>query len=51
VIARTLPELRQLADDLGKAADDLAAAIIAEFGPAGMRLEDQLRLEPGNGGN
>jgi hypothetical protein len=43
VTAQTLPELRQLADDLGGAADDLAAAVIAVFGPGGMRVEDQLR--------
>jgi hypothetical protein len=51
VTTRTLPDLQQLADDLGKAGDDLAAAIIAEFGPAGMRVDDELRLEPGRDNN
>ena len=47
VQVHTLPELGQVADDLGKAADELAAAITAAFGPDGMRVEDQLRLELG----
>jgi len=47
VTARTLSELRQVADELGKAADDLVAAVTAAFGPDGMRVEDQLRLELG----
>jgi hypothetical protein len=47
VTAQTLPELRQLADALGRAAEDLAAAVVAAFGPDGMHIEDQLRLELG----
>jgi hypothetical protein len=47
VTARTLSELWQIADELGKAANDLAAAVTAAFGPDGMRVEDQLRLELG----
>jgi hypothetical protein len=45
--ARTLPELQQVARELGEAADDLTAAVTAAFGPDGMRVEDQLRLELG----
>jgi hypothetical protein len=47
VTARTLPELWQVADDLGKAANDLTAAVTAAFGADAMRVEDQLRLELG----
>ncbi len=47
VTARTLPELGQVADELAKAADDLSAAVIAAFGPEGMRVEGQLRRELG----
>jgi hypothetical protein len=47
VRVHTLPELAQVADELGKAADDLSAALTAAFGPDGMRVEDQLRLELG----
>ncbi|MGO8955934.1 MAG: hypothetical protein ACLQFR_00960 [Streptosporangiaceae bacterium] len=47
VTARTLPELRQVANDLGSAADQLAAAITAAFGPEGMRVDEQLRRELG----
>jgi hypothetical protein len=47
VKARTVPELREVADELGTAADDLTAAVTAAFGPDGMRVEDQLRLELG----
>jgi hypothetical protein len=43
----TLPELRQVADELGQAADDLSAAVTDAFGPDGLRVEDQLRLELG----
>jgi hypothetical protein len=43
----TVPELAQVADELGKAADDLSAVVTAAFGPDGMRVEDQLRLELG----
>lgn len=45
--AKTLPELQQLAEDLGQAADDLAAAVTAAFGAAALGLEDQLRQELG----
>jgi hypothetical protein len=47
VKVHTLPGLGQVADDLGKAADELSAAVTAAFGPDGMRVEDQLRLELG----
>jgi hypothetical protein len=46
--ARTVPELQQIADDLGHAADELAAAVAAGFGPDGMQVEDELRLELGH---
>jgi hypothetical protein len=45
--AKTLPELHQLAEDLGQAADELAAAVTAAFGAAALGLEDQLRQELG----
>jgi hypothetical protein len=48
VAARTLPELQQIADDLGHAADELAGAVSAAFGPEGMHVEDELRLELGH---
>ena len=48
VAARTLPDLHQIADDLGNAADELAAAVAASFGPEGMSVEDELRLELGH---
>jgi hypothetical protein len=47
ITARTVPELGQVAGELGKAADDLSAAVTIAFGPDGMRVEDQLRLELG----
>ena len=47
VAVRTLPDLQQIADDLGNAADELAAAVTASFGPEGMHVEDELRLELG----
>jgi hypothetical protein len=43
--AKTLPELQQLARDLGQAADDLAAAVTVAFGAAALDLEEQLRQE------
>jgi hypothetical protein len=42
VTARTLPELWQVADELGSAVADLTAAVTAAFGPEGMRVDDQL---------
>jgi hypothetical protein len=47
VKVHTLPELAQVADELGNAADDLSTALTGAFGPAGMRVEDQLRIELG----
>jgi len=44
-VARTVPDLQASADDLGSAADELAAAVTAAFGPEGMRVEDELRLD------
>jgi hypothetical protein len=49
VTARTLDELRELADQIQRAADQLAAAITAALGPGSMRLEDELRAELGRG--
>ncbi len=47
VASRTLAQLGQVADELGSAADDLTTALIAAFGPDGMRVDDQLGLELG----
>lgn len=44
-VAGTLPELRQVADELGNAANHLTAAVTAAFGTEAMRVEDQLRLD------
>jgi hypothetical protein len=48
VTARTVPELEALADDLGTAADSLAAAATAALGADCLQLENQLRLELGH---
>lgn len=48
VTARTVDELRRLADDLGMAADMLSQAAIAAFGDDCLQLENQLRLGLGH---
>jgi hypothetical protein len=48
VTARTLTEVRQLADRLASAADDLGAAMTAAFGSGWVQVEDQLRQEIGH---
>lgn len=45
VTARTLTEVRQLADRVAGAADDLAAAMTAAFGSGWAQVEDRLRQE------
>jgi hypothetical protein len=47
VTARTLGEVRELADRLADAADGLKAAMTSAFGVAWLLLEDQLRQELG----
>jgi hypothetical protein len=47
VTARTLAEVRQLADQLANAAHELRAAMTSALGPDWDRLEDQLRQELG----
>jgi hypothetical protein len=41
-------ELEALADDMGSAADALAASVVAAFGDDCLQLENQLRLELGH---
>ena len=48
VTARTLAEVRQLADHLAGAADDLKAAMSAALGSRWALVEDQLRQELGH---
>jgi len=45
VTARTLTEVRQLADRVAGAADDLAAAMTTAFGSGWAQVEDRLRRE------
>jgi hypothetical protein len=47
VTARTLAEVRGLADEVAKAADGLAAAMTRALGATWMQVEDQLRQELG----
>jgi hypothetical protein len=47
VTVRTLAEVRQLADQLADAADELRAAMTTALGPDWALLEDQLRQELG----
>jgi hypothetical protein len=48
VTAQTVPELEALADELGIAADVLAASVVAALGADCLQLENQLRLELGH---
>ena len=48
ITARTLAEVRQLADHLAGAADDLKAAMSAALGSRWALVEDQLRQELGH---
>jgi hypothetical protein len=48
VRARTLAEIRQVADQVGEAADELNAAMTAALGPGWVHIEDQLRQELGH---
>ena len=48
VAARTLAEVRQLADQVAGAADELKAAMTAALGPRWALVEDQLRQELGH---
>jgi hypothetical protein len=48
VRARTLAQVRQLADQVGDAADELKAAMTAALGPAWLLVDDELRQELGH---
>jgi len=48
VRARTLAEVRQLADQVATAADELKAAMTAALGPGWVLVEDELRQELGH---
>jgi hypothetical protein len=48
VTARTLTEVRQLADQVADAADELRAAMTIALGSGWARVEDQLRQELGH---
>jgi hypothetical protein len=48
ITARTLAEVRQLADQLAGAADELKAAMTAALGSRWALVEDQLRQELGH---
>jgi hypothetical protein len=48
VTVRTLAEVRQLADQLANAANELKAAMATALGPDWALLEDQLRQELGH---
>ena len=48
ITARTTAEIRQLADDLGQAANNFNAAMTAAFGVEWVQIEDQLRQELGH---
>ncbi len=48
VTARTLTEVRQLADQVGDAADLLKAALTGALGPGWALVEDELRQELGH---
>jgi hypothetical protein len=48
VTVRTLTEVRQLADRVADAADELRAAMTTALGPGWMQVEDQLRQEVGH---
>ena len=44
----SVDQLRDLAGQIGKAADNLSAAVMAALGPESMRVEDQLQRELGH---
>jgi len=48
IAARTVDELRQLADDLASSANELGAAVVAALGPDSLLIEDQLGPEFGH---
>jgi hypothetical protein len=48
-VSSTVPGLREMAAQIGAAADSLGAATISAFGPYSLRAGDQLRPEPGGG--
>jgi len=48
VSVRTLAEVRQLADRVGQAADELKAAMHSALGPSWVLVEDELRQELGH---
>ena len=48
VTARTLAEVRQLADQVADAADELKAAMTTAFGSGGVLIENELRQELGH---
>ena len=48
ITARTTNDIHQLADELGRAADNLNAAMTAAFGIDWSHVEDQLRQELGH---
>jgi hypothetical protein len=48
VRARTLAEVRQVADQVAAAADELKAAMTAALGPGWVLVEDELRQELGH---
>jgi hypothetical protein len=48
VTAKTVSELDELADRIGSAADQVAAAVLAALGPGSLLIEDQLRQELGH---
>jgi len=48
VTARTLAEVRQLADQVAEAAEALKAAMTQTLGSGWERVEDQLRRELGH---
>ena len=48
VTVRSLAEIRQVAHQVGEAADELNAAMTAALGPTWAHIEDQLRQELGH---
>jgi len=48
VRARTPAEIRQVADQVGEAADELNAAMTAALGPGWVHIDDQLRQQLGH---
>jgi hypothetical protein len=48
VTARTLGEVRQVADQVASAAHDLGTAMVAALGPGWVHVENELRTELGH---